>query len=98
RDLHSFPTRRSSDLLVGDLPERREVYDARIGAGADHDHLRLVSIGKTFDFFIIDGLGFRRHAVRNDVEELAGKIDRAAVGKVSAVGEVHPEDGVAWLA
>jgi hypothetical protein len=39
----------------------------------------------------------RLNAVRNDLEELAGEVDRAAVCEVAAVGQVHRQDRVAGL-
>ncbi len=52
---------------VGDLPEAREVDDARIGGAAGDDQRRLMLLGEPLDLVIIDavvGLGARRIARR----------------------------------
>ncbi len=83
--------------LVGDLAECGEIDDARIGAGADHDHLRPMLQRQALDLVIIDRSGLALDPVGDDIEQLAGKIDRGAVGQVTAMGQVHAEDGIARL-
>ena len=77
--------------------DAREVDDARIGAGADDDHLRLVLVGEPIELVVVDPLVVLRHAVRHDRVELAGEVQRMAVREMAAVREVHAEDGVARL-
>lgn len=83
--------------FVGDLAEFRRVDDAGIGAGAADDHLGMVLAGKFAYLVEVDGLGFAADAVGDDIVEFAGEVDGGAVGEVSAVGEVHGQDGVAGL-
>ena len=83
--------------LVADGADAREVEDARIGARARDDHLGLAFEGDALHLVVIDGLRLLGDAVGNDVEEGAREIDGRAVRQVSAVGEIHPHDGVARL-
>ena len=71
--------------------------DARIGAAARDDHLRLVLFGQAREFVVIDALVVLAHAVGHDLVGLAGKIQRMAVRQVAAVRQIHAEDGVAGL-
>ena len=80
-----------------DLGDAREVDDARVGARAHHDHLRLVLVREPRELVVVDPLVLFAHAVRNDGVELAREIQRVAVREVSAVREVHAEDRVARL-
>ena len=76
---------------------RAKSIDARVGAGADHDHLRLVLVREALELVVVDPLVVFADAVRDDVVELAGEVQRMAVREVAAVREVHAEDGVAGL-
>ena len=71
-----------------------EVDRARIGAGADDDQLRFALTRQPLQFFIVDGFSILAHAVWHDVVVLAGEVQRMAVREMSAVGKVHPHDGV----
>ena len=82
---------------AGDRAETFEVEHARVGAGADHDHLRLVFVSEPLELLVVDPLIVFANAVGNDVIELAREVQRMPVRQVAAVGEVHAEDGVAWL-
>ena len=75
----------------------REIDDARIGAGADHDHLRPVLFGELLELVVIDPLVLLADAVRHDRVELAGKIQRMPVREMPAVRQVHAEHRVAGL-
>ena len=88
---HGAPTRSA------DLADALEVDDARIGAGADHDHLRLVLVRQPLELVVVDPLVVLAHAVGHDRVELAGEVERVAVREVAAVREVHAEHGVARL-
>ena len=46
---------------------------------------------------VVDPLGRAIHAVRVDLVQPAGEVDRRAVGEMAAVGEVHAQDPVARL-
>ena len=54
-----------------DRADAREVDDARIRAGADDDHLRLVLVGEAIELVVVDALVVFAHAVRHDLVELA---------------------------
>ena len=83
--------------LVGDFAEALEVDDARVGGSAGHDDLRMAFHGLLLHLIVIDAAGFLRDAVGLHMEETAGEVDRAAVGEMTAVGEIHAEQGVAGL-
>ena len=83
--------------FVGDLPHAGEIDDARIRAAPADDQLRPLFLRQLFQIVVVDGLGFLGHAIRNDAISLAGKIQMMAVGKMSAVGQVESENGVAGL-
>ena len=81
--------------LVGDLPERREVDQPRVGRGAADDHLRPVLVGEVAHLVVVDQLGVLAHAVRHGVEPLAGEVDLRPVGQVAAVRQRHRQHRVA---
>jgi len=49
------------------------------------------------DFFVVNGLSCLGNAIGHHLVETTGKVDRAAVGQVTTVGKVHPQDGVTRL-
>ena len=53
--------------------------------------------GKVAQLVEVDALVLFANAVRNHVVVLAGKIDRASMGQVTAVIKVHRQDRVAQL-
>ena len=83
--------------VAADLADPLEIDDPRIGAGPDHDHLRLVLVREPFQFLVIDPFIVFAHAVRNDRVELAREVEGVPVRQVSAVGEIHAQHGVARL-
>ncbi len=82
---------------VGDPAETLEVDDARVGAGAGHDHLGPNLDRQLLQGVVVDLLGHRIDAVGMDLEPLAAEVDRRAVGQVAAVGQVHAQDLVAHV-
>ena len=46
---------------------------------------------------VIDGLGFRINAIRNDVVQLAGEVRRAAMSQVTAAVKAHAHNRIARL-
>src|SRR5690606_12035407 len=82
---------------VANGPQPGKVDDARVSAGAGHDHLGLDLASLLFQLVVVDLLGFRVDAVAHKVVEAARQINRVAVGQVAAVGQGHPHDGVARL-
>ncbi len=83
--------------LVGDLAEALKIKDSGIGARTDNQELRPVGHRLRFHFVIIDAAGLAIDAVGLHAIEAAGKIDRAAVGEVAPMGQVHSQDRVAGL-
>ena len=83
--------------VAADRADALEVDHARIGARADHDHLRLVLVREPLELVVVDPLVVLADAVGDDGVELAGEVQRMPVRQVAAVREVHAEDGVARL-
>ena len=79
------------------LADPLEIDHARIRTRTDHDHLRLVFVREPLELLVIDALIVLAYAVRDNGVELAGEIQRVTVGEMPAVGQVHPEHGVAGL-
>ena len=67
------------------------------GVRPDDDQLRPVLRGKTLELLVIDPLVVFSDAVRDDLVELAGEVERVAVREVAAVSEVHAEQRVSRL-
>ncbi len=68
-DVRHVDHQRRADAL-GHRAHAREVDHARIRAGADDDHLRLVLVGELLELVVIDPLVVLAHAVRDDRVEL----------------------------
>ena len=82
--------------LVANFTELGEVDGAAVGGGAGHDQLGVMLQSLVADVLIVDeAVGV--DAVGDALEVFAGHIDRAAVGQVTAVGQVHAHKGVAGL-
>ena len=77
--------------------EPGEVERPRVGAGADHQHARLVLAAEARHLVHVDLLVGLAQAVGDHLEEPAGEVDRRAVGEVAAEVEAHGDDGVARL-
>ena len=56
----------SAPTSLADRADPREVDDARIGARADHDHLRLVLVREPLELLVVDPLVVLAHAVGDD--------------------------------
>src|SRR5438067_1975283 len=94
----SWPApRRIRASSIGTGSARLPTAWARIRRGGGHDELRLVLAGQPGDLVIVDQLGLQVYAVMGEVEELAGETDRAAVGQMAALTQLHAQDGVARL-
>ena len=61
----------AAPIRFGGGADAREVDDARIGAGADDDHLRLVLVGEPIELVVVDPLVVLAHAVGDDRVEHA---------------------------
>ena len=83
--------------LVGDLAHLFKVDETGVGAAAGDDELGTALLRLLEDLVIVDGLGVRLHAVELGVEVFAGDGGPGAVGQVTAVGQVHAQDGVMGL-
>src|SRR5947209_5963760 len=64
-----------------------EVDDAWIRARANHDHLRLMLVGETIDLVIVDPLLVFCDAVRHDLIQLSGEVQRMAVRQMPTMSE-----------
>ena len=80
---------------VGDLAHPLEVDLAAVGGGAADDQLGPLPLGDAGHLVIVDQFVVLAHRVGDRVEPLAGLVGGAAVGQVTAGGEVHAEEGVA---
>ncbi len=80
-----------------DFSESAEVDHAGIGARPGNDHFGLMLLRQVFHLVIVNELAFLMEAVRNDLEEIAGKIRGAPVGQMPPVGEIHAQDGIPGL-
>jgi hypothetical protein len=83
--------------FVGDLAHALEINDARIGAGADGDHLRLVFARQRRELVVINPLVPGADAVVDDLEKPAGEIRLVAVREMAAMGQIHRQHLVAGL-
>ena len=81
----------------GDGGDALKVDDARIRRCTRNDHARMMLGGEFFEGIVVDALGLTVDSVGDDFVVAAGDVDGAAVREVSAVREIHAEDGVARL-
>ena len=80
---------------LGDLRAAGKVIAARVGGGAHDDHLGAVRARQFRHGIVVDELRLAVHAVGDEVEPSAGKVDAQAVRQVTAVAELHAQGGVA---
>jgi hypothetical protein len=78
-----------------DPPDAREIDDARVRGRAAHDELRLVLARQRLELVVVEGLVGLAYAVGHERVQLAGEVERMAVGQVPSVRQVHPQNGVA---
>ena len=81
--------------FAGDFAHALEINDARIRAGADGDHPRLVLARHGGELVVINPLVVLAHAVVDDFKKFAGEIRLVAVGQMAAVAQIHREHLVA---
>src|SRR5438445_7527785 len=72
---------------VGDLPQPREIEDARIRRRAGDDELRAVLLRDPLELVVIQHLVVLANSVRGEVVELAREVHRRAVRQVTALME-----------
>ena len=94
---------------VGDVRHHLGVHRARDGAdaleiddpgvcrGAAHDQLRAMLGGEPFQCVVVDPLVLPGDAVAHEAIQHAGHVQGVPVRQMAAVGQVHPEHGVARL-
>src|SRR5215210_1657007 len=82
--------------LVGDLAEPLELQDARVGAGAGQDHLRLFAQCDLAQLIVVYK-AVVADAVMDEVVGPPREVELRAVRQVPAVGQVHREDLVAGV-
>ncbi len=85
-----------SDFL-GDFGEFGVVDFAWVSRGSGDDHFGFVFAGQFFDLIEVDAVIIGADAVMNSVVEFAGEVQEHAVSQVTAVREVHGEEGIAWF-
>ena len=79
----------------GDLGNALPIDDARVGRSAGNDQPGSVLVCERRHAVVVDDLGFGIHAVVDELVELAREADRAAVGQVAALAQLHAHDRVA---
>ena len=82
---------------IGDGAEAREVDDARVGAVAADDHLRLGLEGDLLDGVVVEKLGGGIQAVLGDLVEGAAEVGLQAMAQVAAALDGKAQDRVARL-
>ena len=80
--------------FVGNGCHSFKVDDSGVSAGAADNEFRTDFFGCLFHSFVVQKFIFFTDTVGNDIEVVAGNIDRAAVGEMAAVGEVHAHHGI----
>ena len=82
---------------MGDRGHALEVPDPWVGGRATDDELRADLLRLGLHRVVVDALGVLADAVRVDLVEAAGEVERHAMGQVAAMGQVHAHDPVAGL-
>src|SRR5690606_34837377 len=83
-------------VVVRDARQAFKIDMQRVRRRARHDELGLVFPGQLLDLGVVQHfVGVQ--AVRNEVVQFAGCVDRGAVGQVAAFGEAHAQHGIARL-
>ena len=80
--------------LVRDGAERGKVDESGVGGRPADDHRGPVLEGQFPDLVVVDHLGVLAHPVGDDVEPLAGEVNRRTVREVPTVRQAHRQDGV----
>ena len=80
---------------IGDGAEPSEIDDARISRTTGDDDLRLVRLGETGNFVVVDERVVPAHTVLHGVEPFAGNARRCAVGQMTTGRKRHTEQRIA---
>ena len=83
--------------FIGDLAEALPVPDTGIGGAAGDDQLRLMGAGLFGNGIHVEQVVAFTHAVGDDVEPLAGHVDRRTVRQVAPGIQVEAHEGIARL-
>src|SRR4051794_19274517 len=83
----------SSDF-IRDFAEFRKVDFAWVCTCTRNDQLRLMLKRFLTDIFVVDTLVLFADTILDEIVQLPGKVPRAAVRQVPAVGKVHAENRV----
>ncbi len=89
---------RDSTNFFRDLDELRIIELSRIRRESREDDLRLRLVCDSTEVFIVDLTCFWVfHLISDKVKNLRNIRHRMPVSEVSAMREIHPEDGITWL-
>ena len=80
-----------------DFRELGVVDFTRVGGGTGDDHFGFVFAGEFGDLVVVDLVIVFTHAVGHGIIEGSREVQFHAVSQVTAVCEVHGEEGVAWF-
>ena len=80
--------------FIRDLLECLEIDGSRIRGSAGYDQLRLMLLRLFADIVVVDALVLAQ-SIGYEVVGFTGDVDRGSVGQVSAVGQVHAQNGIA---
>ena len=82
---------------VRDLAHALKIYEPRVRARPGDDELRAALLGALPDLIVIDSLGLGVDAIEAGVEVFPGNGRLGAVSQVTAVAQIHAEDGITRL-
>ena len=82
---------------VRDLAHALKIYEPRVCARTRYNELRTALLGALLHLIVIDRLRLWINAIEAGVEVLTGNGRLGAVGQVTAVAQIHAEDGITRL-
>ena len=83
--------------FIGDFSQAQPVRGPRVGGKTSHDHPGAVFPGQCHDAVIVQSLRGVVHTIGDDPVPPAREVERAAVGQVPSLEQVHPHQCVARL-
>ena len=84
--------------LVGDLAKAQEVQVPGVARPTGEEHLRAVAAGELGDLVHVHETVLPSHVVGKSGVVAPGRSHISALARVSPMGEIEPEHGLAWLA
>ena len=84
-----------SAVSMSNISDAFEIDNPRISAGTGNNQLRMMLFSQIVHSIIINQLGFRVNAIMYNVKIGTGNIYRGSMAQVTALGQVHPHNGVA---